>query len=138
MMIALLEKAGDLPTMPDEFAVNQELVGFRHPTLNEGAALTWLLAWHGPRTNGFAMAKPYGILGYQDTYDFHTASDVRAVAYLAGRPRAIVDLLRHCQKECRTAGRRLIGSVDMHNLPMMRALGKLGATATRAVFEDRG
>jgi hypothetical protein len=137
MMIALLEKAGDLPAMPDEYAVNQKLVGFRHPTLNEGAALTWLLAWHGPRTNGFAFAKPSGILGYQDTYDFHTASDVRAVCYLAGRPRAVVDLLRHCQRECRLHARRLMGSIDCHNAAMARALSRLGAVATRTVFEDR-
>jgi len=137
MMVALLEKAGDLPAMPDEFAPNHQLVGFRHPTLSEGAALTWLLAWHGPRTNGFAFAKPSGILGYQDCYDFHTASDVRAVSYLAGRPRAVVDLLRYCQREARAADRRLVGTIDLHNTAMARALRKLGAVATRTVFEDR-
>lgn len=138
MMIALLEKGGDLPTMPTAYEVNHDLRGFRHPTLQEGADLVWILAWHGPRTEGFAFNKPCGVLGYQDCYDFHTASDVRAVAYLAGSRRAVVDLLRHCQRESRAAGRRLVGTIDVHNQPLARILNKLGATATRLVFEDRG
>lgn len=137
MMVAMLERAGDLPALPGEFAVNQELVGFRRPTIYEGAAHTWLLAWHGPRTDGFAMAKPAGILGYQDCYDFHTASDVRVVAYLAGRPRAVVDLLRFCQRESRSAGRRLVGSIDLDNQPLDRLLARMGFARTRVVFEDR-
>lgn len=137
MLVALLEKAGDLPALPEEYAVNQELAGFRRPTLTEGARLTWLLAWHGPRTEGFAVAKPSGILGYQDEYDFHTASDVRVVTYLAGAPRAVVDLLRFCQRESRAVGRRLIGSIDTHNKSLAGLLSHLGYTVTRTVFEDR-
>jgi hypothetical protein len=138
MMIALLEKSGDLPALPGAFAPNRELRGFRYPTLDEGAALTWLIAWHGPRTDGFAFRKPSGVMGYQDCYDFHTASDVRAVAYLAGSRRAVVDLLRYCQRESRAEGRRLVGTIDNHNQPLARTLTKLGAMATRLVFEDRG
>lgn len=137
MMVALLEKAGDLPALPDEFAVNQDLRGFRHPSLTEGAALTWLLAWHGPRTDGFGFSKPSGILGYQDLYDFHTASDVRAVAYLAGRPRAVVDLVRHCMRTSRDEQRRFMGGIDVTNERLAKFLRRIGMVATRTVFEDR-
>lgn len=135
MMVALLEKAGDLPALPSEYEVNQDLLGFRSPGMEEGAALTWLLAWHGPKLDGFAFKQPSGVLGYEDRYDFHTASDVRYVAYLAGHRRAVVDLLRHCLRECRAEGRRLIGTIDVHNKPLAALLVRMGATATRTVFE---
>jgi len=137
MMIALLEKAGDLPALPDEFVVNQDLRGFRRPSLTDGAALTWLLAWHGPRTDGFAFAKPSGILGYSDCYDFHTASDVRAVAYLAGRPRAVVDLVQYCMRKSREEHRRFMGGIDVGNERLAKFLVRIGMVATRTVFEDR-
>jgi hypothetical protein len=138
MMIALLEQAGDLPTMPDAYAVQEGGRGFRRPRIEDGAALTWVLAWDGPRTDGFAFRKPSGILGYEDRYDFHIASDVRAVCYLAGQRRAVVDLLRSVQRESRAANRRLVGAIDLHNQPLAHVLERLGATATRTIFEDRG
>lgn len=137
-MIALLAQVGDLPAMPDAYAVQEGGRGFRMPLIEEGAALTWVLAWDGPRTDGFASRKPSGVLGYEDRYDFHIASDVRAVCYLAGSRRAVVDLLRSVQRESRAAGRRLVGAIDLHNQPLARVLKALGATATRTVFEDRG
>jgi hypothetical protein len=137
MMIALLEQAGDLPHMPEAYAVNVG-PGFRKPCFEDGNALTWLLAWDGPRSEGFANHKPSGVLGYEDRYDFHIASETRAVIYLAGTRRAVVDLLRTVKRESRDAGRRLIGAIDLHNQPLARVLQRLGATATRTVFEDLG
>lgn len=137
MMVALLEQAGDLPPVPGAFAVDRGLFGFREPTLDDGSRLTWLLAWHGPRTEGFAFRKPSGVLAFEDLYDFHTASDVRQVSYLAGSPRAVIELLRTIRRAARADGRRLMGAVDLHNGPLTSVLDKMGFARTRVVFEER-
>lgn len=137
MMVALLEQAGDLPPVPERFAVDRGLLGFREPSLDDGNRLGWLIAWHGPRTEGFAFRKPAGILGYEDCYDFHSASDVRVVSYLAGSPRAVIELVRTIRRAARADGRRLIGSVDLPNEPLASVLDKMGFARTRVVFEDR-
>lgn len=137
MMVALLEQAGDLPSIPAEVQPDPSVRGFRLPSLTEGAALTWLLAWRGPRTEGFAIRPPSGVLGYEDRYDFHSASDVRVLTYLAGSPRAVIDLIRAVQRMSRADGRRLIGAVDNRTQPLASVLKHMGFTPTRTVFEDR-
>lgn len=137
MMVALLEQAGDLPPVPEAFAVDRGLFGFREPSLDDGNRLAWLVAWHGPRTEGFAFRAPSGVLGYEDLYDFHTASDVRVVSYLAGSPRAVIELVRSIQRMARADGRRLMGSIDLSNEPLAAVLWKMGFTRTRVVYEDR-
>ena len=56
MMIALLEQAGDLPTMPDAYAVQEGGRGFRRPRVEDGAALTWVLAWMAHEPMGLRFA----------------------------------------------------------------------------------
>jgi hypothetical protein len=137
MMVALLQHQGDLPDLPAQYAVDPSVFGFRKPTLAEGAALTWLCCWPGPATEGFASRKPSGIAGYQDRYDFNSASDVRDLCYLAGSRRAVVELVRTIQRQARVEGRRLIGSTDCRNRELAALLVAMGATATRIIFEDR-
>jgi hypothetical protein len=131
-MIGYLEQTGRLPKLPPQCEVNRSVFGFRHPNYHDGARLRWLLAWPNPTLSSQAT----GVLGYRDEYDFHTASDVRVVTYLAGRRRAVIDLLRKVARESRAEGRRLIGAVDCHNQSLARHIARdLGAIATRTVFE---
>jgi hypothetical protein len=130
--VSLLEQTGHLPAMPAEYAVDRGLLGFRQPTIIEGAGITWLLASRSGQPK-----KITGVLGFQDRYDFHSCSDIKEICYVNGSKRAVVELVRYCRDEARAEGRRLLGSIDCKNKPMAEILVRMGAAPTRITFEDR-
>jgi len=102
----------------------------RAATLSEVSALTWLLC--GP------VASPYGVAATWDRFDFHTGTDVREIVHVAGSTRAVCALVTCIADQAKSEGKRAVGVIDVENVAMGNALGRLGATkATRYFWEDR-
>jgi hypothetical protein len=131
LLIGLMAAAGKLPGAPAEIDALSVRRGRRKPTADEAGAQTWVVVWDGPvQSDGFREVT--GLLAFRDSYDFHTASDVREIVYLKG-PTSL-KLIRWLRAH--TEGRRLLGSIDMGNHRLYRALTAMGNTPTRIVFED--
>lgn len=110
--------------------------GFRFPTLADMMELRWAVEWdETTAADTYGARAANGVLGFRDHYDFHSASDVREIAYVAGSARAIVRLFRWAKCDAALLTRRIIGSFDSENKEMKRLVERLGAVSTRAVFE---
>lgn len=134
--VCLLEQAGLLPHLPEEVVALKQAGTRRAPTLDDVAALSWLLEWDGPKLEPGGFVRPAGVLAYRDGFDYPSGSDVREVVHVAGSRRAVINLLRYTLTESRACGRRLIGSVDSRNAPMIRVLTALSVSPTRTIWED--
>jgi hypothetical protein len=133
LLIGLLEAGGLLPQVPHPVAELPQRGARRDATLAEAAALTWLVAWDGPKLAGGGFRRAAGVASYRDTYDQHTSSDVREITHIAGSARSVRDLLHFMRAG---APGRLMGVVDARNARMLAILAKLGAQrAERVVFE---
>jgi len=111
--------------------------GFRPPGLQEMAALQWVVEWDGFRfERSGALRSATGALAYRESYDFHSASDVREICFLTGSARAIRNLLHWAKFDARENGRRLIGSFGLFNDGLRKMVARLGGAPTRIVFED--
>jgi hypothetical protein len=126
MLIALLAAEGRIPEPPADVMALSQRKRRRVPTAAEAGAYTWIVASDGDPENG----KILGVLAYRDTFDFHTATDVREVVYVAGP--ATPRIIRWLERD---TARRIVGAIDLGNERMKRALVALGYTATRVVFE---
>ena len=100
-------------------------------------SVEWVALWDANgRVDADGFRDAAGLLGYRDEYDFHSASDVRSILYLAGSRRAVVDLLRWVRADARSCGRRAIGSFDADNTALANVLRVIGDVQTRIVMED--
>lgn len=133
LLVSLLQDAGKLPSVPRE--PDRNGVGFRPPGLAEMQALTWIALWQGERTDEMGFRQVAGLLAYRDGYDFHNASDCREIVYLAGSPRASIELLRWLRDSAKEDGRRALGSFDVDNVSLKGALERIGGREKRIVVE---
>lgn len=135
LFVGLLEDAGKLPLLPSPIASLGQHGTHRPATLTEVAALSWIVAWDGPKLDANGFRKAAGVAAYRDVFDYHTSSDVREIIHIAGTRRGTIDLLRYMRAEANALGLRCIGSVDLDNTAMVAVLQQMG-TLTRVVFED--
>jgi hypothetical protein len=133
LLVGLLNEVGKLPHVdPPEV-----LFGRRDPGIAEADAMTWLVMWEGHALDEHGFRRAVGVLAHRHTYDFHTASDVDEITYLAGTRRAVIELVRHVDAAAKFANRRLIGAIDVGNVAMASVLEALGYKRTRYVYEAR-
>lgn len=133
LLVSLLHDAGKLPAVPR--LPDRSAFGFREPTFADMRVLSWAAQWEGHRVDEMGFRKVAGIAAFRDGYDFHTASDVREIVYLAGSPRAVVELVRWIRDRAMAENRRTIGSLDLSNMGLRKALGRIGSHETRIVVE---
>jgi hypothetical protein len=126
MLVGLLAADGKLPALPPSIMALAKREKRRTPMLEEAAAYSWVIASDGDPETG----KIFGVLGYRDVFDFHTATDVREIVYVAGP--ATVALMRWIRGD---TARRLIGALDIGNGRMCRAMIAMGFKPKRIVFE---
>lgn len=133
LLVQLLHDCGKLPTPPSP--VDRSVLGFRMPTLRDLNDYTWLCQWQGERVNERGFCNVAGIAAYRDTFDFHSASEVRECVSLIGSPRACFALVECMMGDARLCGRRFVGSFDADNVLLKRALERLGMRQTRITME---
>lgn len=131
LFVGLLEEAGKLPSLPRFVDAHGEHAKARTATLAEVAALTWLVAWDGPKVDANGFRKPVGVGAYRDVYDYHTASDVREIIHVAGSRRACIDLVRFMMQD----KVKCVGCIGVENTDMFAVLKALGGEVTRVYFE---
>lgn len=136
LFIGLLEEAGKLPALPRHIEGLGRSAKARAATLEEVTALTWLVAWDGPKIDARGFVKPVGVAAYRDTFDYHTASDVRELVHVAGSRRSVRDLVVCIRDDARAQKRRLVGCIDVENVEMAAVLQRLDGKMTRVMFED--
>jgi hypothetical protein len=133
LLVSLLHHAGKLPTPPD--LPDPQAFGFRAPGIEEMRAFEWVAQWEGAKLDEMGFRAVSGLIAYRDTYDFHSASDVCEVVYLAGSPRSSIELLRWARTHAHLDGRRVLGAFSLGNTRLRRAAAKLGASETRIMVE---
>lgn len=135
LLVCLLQDAGKLPASPT--LPKPDVFGYRVPGLAEMLDLKWVAKWdQRGRVDSMGFRDCDGLAAYRDTFDFHTASDVREFVYLAGSRRASIELIRWMRRDAQLAGRRLIGTFDAENEKLRRFLERSGCQCTRVVYED--
>ena len=135
LLLCLLQDAGKLPAVPR--TPRADVLGYRTPGLPEMMDLEWVAEWDNRgRVDAQGFRPVNGIIGFRDGYDFHSASDVREICYLAGSRRAVVDLVGWIRASGHTESRRVIGSFDCDNTALAGVIEAMGGVRTRCVFED--
>jgi hypothetical protein len=128
LFVSQLLAQGILPAAPEAVIASAHVPERRDMTIQEAAALTWVIC--GP------FHRPRGVAAYRDVFDYHVSADVREVIHIAGSRRAVVSLARFLRDDARTLSRRCVGTMDLSNKPMIHLLGRGGCAFRRIRWES--
>lgn len=137
LLVMMLNDLGKLPEIPN--LPHPGALGFRKPELADMERAKWLAAWQGARTDKDGFRKVAGLATFRDTYDWHSASDVRELLAIRGSRRAVVDLTCWMRDDAEAHDRRLVGLMERDDCGLAQLMARLGGRPMTMVrWEHQG